>query len=333
MSFAITMKLTSTSRQRFEYALAKFEAFCQQATKDVILEEMALMAREAMVYTPPMPGSQAGMIRTDRGKGGKGLTPVARRAGENAVAGDIQSLFTKPQNIDLVGLIALAIDENDKGEFNRLRKLKGAQKLWNPVLRKIAADPDDDRAFQKCVNLFSAPTSGLVAAREVARRQRHSSMTANLKPYHDKIRGLYQGRIRRHGGPKNRGIHPLVVDPKVLNAYIKSRQMRVGFLKAGWRDAIVGLPKPRINGIEKNVGTKGLPVWVTRHSGQNGYGRIVTDSKSIWKGVVGNRIGDIFGIGKEADVERAVLDARAGKLLKRADHFIAAEARKFNSRR
>lgn len=333
MSINLKVKLVHSSRQRFEYALAKFEAFCKEATRDVVLEEMALMAREAMVYTPPMPGSQAGMRSTTKGKGGQGLALVSRKSGDNAVAGDIQSLFTPPARIDLVGLIALAVDEFDKGEFNRLRKTKAAQSLWNPVLRKIAADSDDDRAFQRCVNLFANPTSGLIDAREQARRQRYGGIKSNLRPYHDRIKALYRGRIRRHGGPKNRGIKPIVADPKALNAYIKSRQLRVGWLKAGWRDAITKLPKPRINGVEKNFGTKGIPSWVTRHNTGNGYGRITGDKVRIFRGIVGNRIGDIFGIGREADVESAVLDARAGKILKRADHLIAAEVRKFNSRR
>lgn len=325
-----TVSINRHTSERFRQALSEFRIATGQTNRDIILEEAALCARDAMIYTPPMPGSQAGMRSTTKGKGGRGLSLDARRAGDAAVARDILSIFRKPTPISFVGELGLSVEENNAADFARIRSKPEGKKTTNVIIRKLIEDPDPERAFAKAKNLFSKMSGSLRQAVDEAEYQKQGKFTGNLKSYHDWVRSQYRGRITRFGGPRNRGIKPMKVDARVIDAYIKSRQLRVGYMKAGWRESISSLPKPKINGVEKNFGIKGIPSWITRHLGGNGYAIVNGQPAYKFGVIVGNKIGDIFGIGKEADVVNNVYDMRIGKLESRANKFFEKHAKRFN---
>ena len=325
-----TAAISRRSNDAFRQALAEYRIATGQTHRDVILEEAALCARDAMIYTPPMPGSQGGMRSTDKGKGGKGLSLDARRAGDAAIARDILSIFRKPTPISFLGELALSVEEKNASDFAKIRNRPEGRTVTNEILKKIIADPDPDRAFQKATNLFNRTSGTLRAAISEAEIQKGGKFTGDLRSYHDWVRSQYRGRITRHGGPRNRGIKPVKVDARAIESYIKSRQLRVGYMKAGWRESIAMLPKPKINGIEKNFGVKGIPSWVSRHFGGNGYVYMNGKPGTKFGLLIGNKIGDILGIGREADVLNLVIDGRIGKLEKRAAHFFEKHAKRFN---
>lgn len=70
--------------------------------------------------------------------------------------------------------------------------------------------------------------------------------------------GAMHKRFRGSGGRVHRNrVYLVVTDPKVLSAYVRKMQGRVGLLASGWNTAAAKL------------GVK-LPAWVTRHGNANG---------------------------------------------------------------
>jgi hypothetical protein len=159
----------------------------------------------------------------------------------------------------------------------------------------------------------------------------------DLKVRHERIRANYRGRIRRNGGRSpNGGVKgeaPAYADQKLIAAYIKKRQEKVGFMKAGWVDTINKIGRPIINGIPKTFGLRKLPTWITRH--KTGSGAV---GLTIYQGagsnnvemVVRNDLGNIFGVAYLAGTETYVLSVRAGKMTKRLNYFMRAAIAKAN---
>ena len=287
----VRVVLDQTSVNKFIATLQRFASKTGQTMRDACLEQAALMCQDAATFTPPMPKG-----------GGRGLSKAAQTAGDNAVAGDIRKIFvaandrnTQSASALLTNQLAYATKANDISLFNNiigkgtLQALKGL----SPIMRKIANDQDYDRAFRKAKNYFNTTNP--------VRTEYGQGYVQELRAPHNRIKGKFGGRIGKNVRPTK--IKLLVESKGDLTSYIKERQAMVGMVKSGWASALRSLPKPKINGIEKNFGTDLLAVaWINRHA-TRGTSNVASDSQNkLIEVSVTNSLGNVNNIGVDASV-------------------------------
>jgi hypothetical protein len=287
----VKVVLDQTSVNKFIATLQRFASKTGQTMRDACLEQAALMCQDAATFTPPMPKG-----------GGRGLSKAAQTAGDNAVAGDIRKIFvaandrnTQSASALLTNQLAYATKANDISLFNNiigkgtLQALKGL----SPIMRKIANDQDYDRAFRKAKNYFNTTNP--------VRTEYGQGFVQELRAPHNRIKGKFGGRIGKNVRPTK--IKLLVENKGDLASYIKERQAMVGMVKSGWASALRSLPKPKINGIEKNFGTDLLAVaWINRHA-TRGTSNVASDSQNkLIEVSVTNSLGNVNNIGVDASV-------------------------------
>jgi hypothetical protein len=287
----VRVVLDQTSVNKFIATLQRFASKTGQTMRDACLEQAALMCQDAATFTPPMPKG-----------GGRGLSKAAQTAGDNAVAGDIRKIFvaandrnTQSASALLTNQLAYATKANDISLFNNiigkgtLQALKGL----SPIMRKIANDQDYDRAFRKAKNYFNTTNP--------VRTEYGQGFVQELRAPHNRIKGKFGGRIGKNIRPTK--IKLLVESKGDLASYIKERQAMVGMVKSGWASALRSLPKPKINGIEKNFGTDLLAVaWINRHA-TRGTSNVASDSQNkLIEVSVTNSLGNVNNIGVDASV-------------------------------
>jgi hypothetical protein len=293
---------------------ADYAKFTGQALVDLVKEEAALTCRAAMVFSPPMDGAG----------GGQGDKKIAEVWGNAAVAADVRSVVT-PDSKSLAASVSPAT-----GSGNKFAKWKQGKRPKSGVLQKIYDDQDFARAYSKARNLFIYRAYNLVGP-------------VGIKEEHDRERRFYRGRIRRNNGPStkaNPGSQKIAPE-SAIKAYIKARQRRVGFMKAGWLAAINKLGAPKINGVRKNYGVKALPSWINRHASNYGQVSIVgaelAAAGTLSPGdkrlniIVKNDIGNIFGAATRAATATKVLLSRVGAMGQRIGHFQKIAAERFNA--
>jgi len=285
-------------------AFSDYKKETRQIVEDVLKEESALTAREAMVYTPPMDGQG----------GGKGDTKTAERWGNFAVQADILSVVSYENK-------ALSAAVGPSGSSKKFADWKAGLRPKKPgIIQKIYDDENFGRAYNKAKQLLSH--NGKL---EILKTQ------AQIKKVHDAQRALYRGRIRKNGGGK---AIPALANPAQLKDYIKKRQERVGWMKSGWYDAIKKIGPATINGMPKNFGLKDLPQFITRHV--NGFGQVNIQMTSVTGGrsaiVIKNNIGNIFGVAYQANTYLKVISARSGKMKRRMQYFQRAAIEKFKNK-
>ena len=282
---------------------ADFKRETRQIVEDVLKEESCLTAREAMVYTPPMDGSG----------GGKGDMKVAEKWGNRAVEFDVLSVVSYENK-------ALASAVGPNGSSRKFADWKSGKRPKKPgIIQKIFDDNNFGRAYNKAKQLLSHNTKLTIY-----------STQAQIKKEHDSQRQKYRGRIRKNGGGRS---IPALANAAQLKSYIEERQKRVGYMKAGWLDAIKKIGPAQINGMPKNFGVKDLPSFITRHP--NGHGQV---SVNIMQGTGGrsyiimkNDIGNIFKVADQARTYFKVIQARTGKMKLRMQYFQRAAIAKFKS--
>jgi len=310
----ISVEIDKQAQAALSAAFAAYARYTGQLLVDLMKEEAALTCREAMVYSPPLDGSG----------GGKGDKKIAETWGNAAVANDVRS-FTTPDSKSLAASVAPGT-----GNGNKFARWKAGKRPKAGLLQKIYDDQDFARAYTKARNLFAYRSLNLVNA-------------DGIKVQHDKERRFYRGRIRRNNGPSSRLMpeNNKIAPESAIKAYIKTRQKRVGFMKAGWLAIIAKIGPPTINGVPKNFGVKALPSWIKRHGAGHGQITIVGGDMAIsgklkrgedrMNIIIKNDIGNIFGAAERAATAMEVLRARAGKMAARAGHFQKIAADKFNS--
>lgn len=294
-------------------SFADYAKFTGQALVDLVKEEAALTCREAMVYSPPL----------DEG-GGQGDKRAAELQGDAAINLDVRSVVLA-DNKSLAASVSPAT-----GSGNKFAKWKAGKRPKQGLLQKIYDDQDFARAYSKARNLFLYRAFNLVGP-------------GGIKEEHERERRFYRGRIRRNNGPStknNQGLQKIAPE-SAIKAYIKTRQKRVGFMKAGWFAAINKLGAPKINGVRKNFGVKGLPAWIKRHASNYGQvsivgaelaalGQLSPGDKRL-NIIVRNDIGNIFGAAARAATATKVLLVRSGKMGARIGQFQKIAADRFNS--
>ena len=280
------------SLNQFIEAIGEFARGMKISMRDAMLEQAALVCQDAAKFTPPLPPG-----------GGKGLSAAAQKAGLRAVEGDIRKIFTAANDRNkknVSGLVTNQLAFAAKGnDFSAFQTIVGGGKLsslvgLNPIVRKIAGDPDPDRAFAKAKNFFNR-------ANPVKNDYGTQGFTKNVRGIHDQVKGRFGGRIKKG---QRVGTSKLLVEDKAdLEAYILKRQQAVGAVKSGWASALRSLPRPTDNNGEK--GDFGAELrqasWISGKVSVAGY-NISNFGSALAQVGVTNTLGNVNNVATEAGV-------------------------------
>jgi hypothetical protein len=290
-------------------SLADFQAAIAQFAKDVKVdvsiitnEQMRLMLRDAMTFTPPMLKG-----------GGQGLSPKALTAGMGKLAKDVKRIFIpmdQPQRAMPVVLrqIINAVRSRDQYGFFEIHGAMTATKFnrLSPVMRKIMDDTSYLRAFAKAKNYLSkANIYGQIRPLE--------GPTNDLREIHDRYKAKVGGRWPKNntalGGPQY-----MVGTALQLQAYIAERQLKVGYTKAGWAAAMQLIP-PLISrkGNARNVGVYDAP-WVDRNRSPMGQFSMSQTSTGTSMTAT-NLIGNINNVATDANTVNIVYGNRVKQIV------------------
>jgi hypothetical protein len=314
----ITITVNRSLNAQCAKTFKDFGAYTKQLSEDLVKEEGALTCREAINYSPPLDGGNG-----NKGSGGgKGDKKIAQHWGNWAIANDVLTIVQE----DSKTLASAISSKNAQERFRKWRQ--GKPPKTRGVVSKIWEDANTDRAFKKAQTLFS---------KWAGRRTNILENDSALEQRHNRIRKIYRGRIRKNANRNPltgqvSGEQPAFAPFRVIKNYIKKRQLKVGFMKAGWITAIKKIGIPKINGVEKSFGLRKMPAWVTRHNvghGGVGFKKYSTGSNNVLL-TVRNDLGNIFGVGYLAGTKRYVTSVRAGKMARRMRHFMRAAIEKAN---
>jgi hypothetical protein len=308
------------SREEFRLAMKKFAEDAGAELEMIEREQARLMLRDAMTFSPPMPEG-----------GGQGLTKSAWTAGKRKLASDVQRIFipqdspTKGKTVFLRQVVAAIRGiggANWYSDLMHLQQLQPNVKGLSPVMRKIIQDSDPRRSEQKAKNyLNKANINGTY--RPIA------GVTSQPRPIHDQYKNAVNGRWKPGqpiGGPQY-----YIESTAALNAYIATRQTKVGWVKAGYADALAKVPNTfDKNGSGRNYGAYDAP-WVDANKA--GYGTYaVTKSLGKVMSVIGNNIGNSGGVADSSDVRNIVYGNRVANLQitlqRRRDKLVARANRR-----
>jgi hypothetical protein len=281
----------------FTMVLDKFAAAVSSTLEMAGREQIRLMCRDAMTFTPPMPKG-----------GGRGLIDAARRAGANKLGNDVRRIFiaqddpVRGRPVFLRKIVSAVRTQNSQAFYELHQDVTESKiRALSPVMRKIMEDTNWRRAQEKAKNYLNK-----AVVRENLRASKN--FTKDLRPIHNQAKGAVNGRWPK--GQRYNGPQYLVDTTSALNAYIQERQMKVGRVKAGWAAVLRQVPKPlNKKGVEKNYGTYNAP-WVDANirSAQGAFSQSVTKARVSM--TVQNFIGNINNVASEANTENIVYGNR-----------------------
>ena len=319
--------ITPKSYEEFMTALKEFHVNSNQGLTDVFLEQAALMCRDSMVLTPPIVES-----------GGQGLSNDAKKVGENAIKGDVNSVVvgersgsTNGRRGRLFRKLGSASLSNNFSKFWKLAgdnvDLMGGNKLYTRMF--TGPGFGTEKGFKKLKNYFDR--IGSMEASNVFNRPVIET-ESGVEEVHMKFRNKFGGRIKRNGGPRIDFWQRVEAKDGVLKSYIKRRQRAVGRIKAGWVDTLNKLPKPKINGVDKNAGRSGINQWIKRHAQTTGYVQITRQQAEMFTlGLTfGNRNGDVDNIATDTDVKNLVYGNRVKQMPAMLQRILEEQIKKFN---
>ena len=281
------MPIDPKSKADFDAAITDF-AKQVKVDRDIIAnEQMRLMLKDAMTFTPPMPKG-----------GGRGLSSAAHKAGMNKLGNDVRRIFipedalAKGRKVFLRQIIN-AVKGNDTQTFFELHRDVTESRInsLSPVMRKIMEDTDWQRAQAKAKNY-------LAKANIFGRITPVAGVTTNPRAIHDKYKNAVGGRWKRNqplGGPQY-----FIPTTDMLEAYIAERQMKVGRVKAGWASALQLVP-PLVTskGKSRNYGAYNAP-WVDANRSAMGRFTMSKTPERITMEAT-NLIGNINNVASEAN--------------------------------
>jgi hypothetical protein len=285
----------------FNAAMRHFAAEVKGDMEMVTREQIRLMCRDAMTFTPPMPAG-----------GGRGLSSAAHKAGMGKTAKDIKRIFI-PADSPKKGMPVLlrrvinSVRGDDRQAFMEIYGNfdSGKARGISPVMRKILEDVSWERSFKKAKNyLNKANIFGQIRPIE--------GQTNDLRGIHDKYKNAVNGRWKRNqpvGGPQY-----MVGSVQQLQAYIAERQAKVGRVKSGWAAVLAQVPKPVTKkGVERNFGAYDAP-WVdaNKRSAQGVFS--ASRSPGFVSMTVMNLIGNINNVAGEAGTENLVYGNRVKQM-------------------
>jgi len=331
MSTTVQVVVDKRSFDRFQFALNEFRLATGISMRDGFIREAGYCCYEFMRYSPSMSPS-----------GGKGLMAnPSKKTGEQAVANDIMSIFRPAEDPGVAfQKMGDAVIKGDLGSFlkwqavarSSIRTKTGlgghtwyrTQQGRDPrgIFLAILLNNNPQKDFQAFKNRFGSS----FAAKEPPKE------TTDLAGIHRRFKQKYKGRILENGGPNLRNKY--IVRSDLLEAYIKKKQRLVGYLKAGWANTLLALPKPKDYGADVQfASTSKVPKWITRNIGSRGYANFNGNQNTgNFTLVIGNQIGDNDGVATKASTINHVLSVRANKLDKEVMRRLGPYIRAFNAK-
>ena len=307
------------SRADFEKAITDF-AEQVKVERDIICnEQMRLMLRDAMIFTPPLPKG-----------GGRGLSDAAHKAGMNKTGNDIKRIFI-PQDQPIKGRTVFlrnvinSVKGNDTQSFYELHSNVTESKIesLSPVMRKIMEDTNWQRAMTKAKNYLSKTSI-------IGRGNKVVGLATDLRSIHDKAKSAVGGRwpkFSRYIGPQY-----FAASTEALKAYIAQRQLKVGRVKAGYASAMLLMPRlVSGKGVARNVGVYDAQ-WVDANRSSNGQFSMTKAGTTMSMTAV-NLIGNINNVANEANTKNIVYGNRVKQLTNAVAARIKDKAERANRRR
>lgn len=306
------------SKADFDKAIGDFAESVKVEVSIITNEQMRLMCRDAMIFTPPMLKG-----------GGQGLSPKALTAGMGKLAKDVKRIFIpmddkrRGKPVFLRQVVASIRNNKWFSELNHFKQIEPTISSLSPVMRKIIQDSDPRRAELKAKNyLNKASADGSI--RPIL------GPTNDLKDIHDKYKGKVGGRWPKNapvGGPQY-----MVGTALYLQAYIAERQLKVGYTKAGWAAALRLIP-PLITskGKARNVGVYDAP-WVDRNMTSMGQ-FTMTKTPTSTSMTATNMIGNINNVATEANTVNLVYGNRVKQLYATVDSRTKDHAERANRKK
>ena len=296
------------SKADFDKAISDFAKEVKVEVSIITNEQMRLMLRDAMIFTPPMLKG-----------GGQGLSPKALTAGMGKLSKDVKRIFIPmDQGVRSKGVFLRQVINAVQGtgpsgrswmDFIALQPTEKNIKGLSPVMRKIMQDSDTRRAYAKAQNYLSK-------ARADGSISQPLGPTNDLRGIHDKYKAKVGGRWKKNapvGGPQY-----MVGTALYLQSYIAERQLKVGYTKAAWATALRMIP-PLISskGNARNVGVYDAP-WVDRNRspmGQFSMSQTPTGTSMT----ATNLIGNINNVATDANMVNIVYGNRVKQIYATVD--------------
>jgi hypothetical protein len=328
----VTVTLVPASKAAFLDAIQKFAAASKQTIRDATLEQAALACQDAAKFTPPLTAG-----------GGGGLTNDAKKAGERAIDRDVGKVFessaggsagTKANRV-IRRLGSLAFN-NNQGLFWKLASSEAPIISANYFVARMLSTQykgfGTDQGFKRAKNYFNrigSRVAGRALTSDGAPIEGTATIDSVYKPVYQRTLGRLYQNGRNVSGIKY--YDKRVVQKKGdLDAYIEQRQATVGAIKSGWYRALMSLPRPVINGVEKNAGSDLRAAgWITRHTSVVGQSITAFTDKSA-DVTIRNLSGNIHGIAYQAGVLGLVYANRIKQMPAKVQRLIAADVAKFN---
>ena len=309
-------------------SLADFNAAMRHLAEEIKLDmemvnrqQMRLMCRDAMTFTPPMPKG-----------GGRGLSVAAHKAGMNKLGNDVRRIFV-PADSPKKGMPVIlrqvinSVRSNDLQGFRAIYDHKSTLSRvsrLSPVMRRIMEDTSYTRAFAKAQNYLSK-------ANIFGQIRPLAGTTDNPRPIHDKYKNAVGGRWKRNqavGGPQY-----FIPTQDMLNSYIAQRQLKVGRVKAVWAALLQQVPKPTTKkGTERNYGAYDAP-WVDANKSASNGVFSATRSPGFSSMSVISFIGNINNISNEAGTENIVYGNRVKQIRAAVSEYLFPTIKKANRRK
>jgi len=273
--------------------LGKFRQYLGTLTNNLLTQEACLTSRQALKYAPPIVPN-----------GGKGDTAAAGKMGERAIDKDVRAIFAEPGST-----LASVFDKGknaralQKFQAWRTRPLANSS---STLMTKLHEDTDENRAFNKAANLYAnKPSQSKIVTSPADMRSLHEIERKN-------------GRVVREGRPSRQvKRYPHIVEKaSMIKKYVAMRALQVGKLKSGWWEVINKYGRGLvIFGRTVDAGAKGLPKYITRHSGNGILAKAFSgNSKKV---TIKNELGDADGAGLRAKTFSLVMRDRMAAIAKR----------------
>lgn len=251
--------------------LKEFAQGCGQLLESILKEEACMTARMAMKFAPPMSAppkngrSDNGTFKAGGGAGGDGDLPDSVKWGNVAVQTAINATVMKVDE----SLMASTSDFSNVNDYIRWRQANGpetARTLW---LAAIMRGEDYQEQYTRLKAIFQK------------RNSVHRPLdSGGLASWHKKIKRTYGHKFYYRKSFWSWGAHAenqRFSDEASIRSYVSEAVQKVGWTKSGWVQCIKQIGPVKMTskkypmGKEKVFGLKGLPKYITRHTG---YGKI-----------------------------------------------------------
>lgn len=312
-------KVTPESLADFNKALEEYAREVGWSMEYTSLFSAAWLCRDTMWYTPPFVDGSF-----------QGTTKAAEKVGNAALARDIGNIF-KPLDARakragpgiLLHKLAVAAKTGRMSDYFDAQQMAKDIPWDSEIVRRIVNDADPVRGYYKAQNFFAAYTMGEV-------KQTKEGLSAEeLRPIHEKMKVTRGGRMVIKKPTTILGYH-LVKSKQVLSQYIAMRQKMIGKIKSGWWRVMMSLPKPKKKGRQGSVGgIRDIAKFIKRHGGSAGY-QATSFSKTDYKVVIGNRIGDTDAVATRVNAPGMALAQVEERLENELKRTIEGDVRQFN---